>query len=117
MSHPLSTRRPPGRRRTLGYWPYLVPGAVGFAAIVAVPFLGNIYLSFTKWSGVGQPRWIGLDNYRRLLQDDVFWHLFQNTVAMIVAMTVVPTLIGLVLASVLFDVVGRRFGARTASAL
>jgi raffinose/stachyose/melibiose transport system permease protein len=36
---------------------------------------------------------------------------------MIVAMVVVPTLIGLVLAAVLFDVVGRRFGPRTSATL
>jgi raffinose/stachyose/melibiose transport system permease protein len=117
MSHSLSTRRPPGRRRSLGYWPYLVPGAVGFTVIVAAPFLGNIYLSFTKWSGVGDPRWVGLDNYRRLMHDGAFWSSFANSLAMVVAMVVLPTLLGLVIASLLFDVVGRQWGPRTASTL
>jgi raffinose/stachyose/melibiose transport system permease protein len=49
--------------------------------------------------------------------DEVFWTSFRNSVSMIVAMVVVPTLIGLLLAAVLFDVIGRRFAGRVASFL
>ncbi|MEV6417180.1 sugar ABC transporter permease [Kribbella sp. NPDC051718] len=104
-------------RGKAGYWWYLLPGAVAFTAVVAVPFGANLYLSLTKWSGIGDPRWIGLDNYDRLLHDDVFWTSFRNTAAMVIAMVVVPTLIGLVLSATLFDVIGRRFGQKTASFL
>lgn len=104
-------------RGKAGYWWYLLPGAVAFTAVIAIPFGTNLYLSLTKWSGIGEPRWIGLDNYTRLLQDDVFWTSFRNTAAMVIAMVVVPTLIGLVLSATLFDVIGRRFGPRTASFL
>ncbi|MFI5709428.1 carbohydrate ABC transporter permease [Kribbella sp. NPDC051620] len=104
-------------RGRAGYWWYLLPGAVAFTAVVAVPFGANLYLSLTKWSGIGDPRWVGLDNYDRLLHDDVFWTSFRNTAAMVIAMVVVPTLIGLVLSATLFDVIGRRFGQKTASFL
>lgn len=104
-------------RGKAGYWWYLLPGAVAFTAVVAVPFSANLYLSLTKWSGIGDPRWIGLDNYTRLLHDEVFWTSFRNTAAMVIAMVVVPTLIGLVLSATLFDVIGRRFGQKTASFL
>ncbi|WP_433004250.1 carbohydrate ABC transporter permease [Kribbella sp. CA-294648] len=104
-------------RGKAGYWWYLLPGAVAFTAVIAIPFGTNLYLSLTKWSGIGEPRWIGLDNYTRLLQDDVFWTSFRNTAAMVIAMVVVPTLIGLVLSATLFDVIGRRFGPKTASFL
>ena len=72
----------------------------------------NVYLSLTQWSGVGTPRWIGLGQLRRgCCTTSVFWASFRNTVAMIVAMVVVPTLLGLLLAAVLFDYIGQRFGA------
>jgi raffinose/stachyose/melibiose transport system permease protein len=64
---------------------------------------------------VGRPAWIGAANYARLLGDSVFWASFKNNLAMIVAMTVVPTAIGLLLAAVLFESVSRAFGRRTAS--
>ncbi|MEV4168461.1 MULTISPECIES: carbohydrate ABC transporter permease [unclassified Nonomuraea] len=106
--------RTSGRR---GYWLYLIPSLLLFLAVIVVPFLMNVGASFTRWSGVGTPRWIGLDNYTRLLADERFWQSFQHNVGLIVAMAVVPTAIGLVLAAALFDYIGKRFGTRTASAL
>ncbi|MED7927484.1 sugar ABC transporter permease [Nonomuraea sp. LP-02] len=103
--------------RTRGYWLYLVPSLVLFTAVIVVPFLMNAGASLTRWSGVGTPRWVGFDNYARLLQDERFWQSFQHNVGLIVAMAVVPTAIGLVLAAALFDYIGKRFGPRTASAL
>ena len=105
------------RRKDLTYWLYLLPGAVLFLLVIGGPLVFNVYLSLTKWSGIGDPSWVGLDNYRTLLHDDVFWTSFKNTLAMIVAMVVVPTLVGLVLAAVLFDTIGRRFKPRTAAGL
>ncbi|MEU6411454.1 sugar ABC transporter permease [Microbispora sp. NPDC046933] len=106
--------RPRGRG---GYWLYLVPSLVLFLAIIVVPFLMNVATSFTRWSGVGTPTWIGLDNYTKLFKDERFWASFQHNVALIIAMAVVPTIIGLVLAAALFDYIAKRFGGRTASAL
>ncbi|MFF0775314.1 carbohydrate ABC transporter permease [Nonomuraea wenchangensis] len=103
--------------RTRGYWLYLIPSLVLFAAVIVVPFLMNVGASLTRWSGVGTPRWVGFDNYARLLRDERFWQSFQHNVGLIVAMAVVPTAIGLVLAAALFDYIGKRFGPRTASAL
>lgn len=113
-SHALARRT---RRGTAGYWWYLLPGAVGFLAIVVIPFAMNIYYSMTKWPGIGDPRWVGLDNYTRLIGDETFWMSFRNSLAMIVAMVVVPTLIGIVLAAVLFDYLAKRFDGRVASVL
>lgn len=109
-----ATRTRPGRAV---YWLYLVPGAVLFVAVIVVPFAMNVYYSFTRWPGIGDPRWTGLDNYTRLFADETFWTSFRNSVAMIVAMVVIPTLIGLLLAAVLFDYLGKRFGPRVASVL
>ncbi|MGA4990462.1 carbohydrate ABC transporter permease [Nonomuraea bangladeshensis] len=105
------------RVRTRGYWLYLVPSLVLFTAVIVVPFLMNVGASLTRWSGVGTPRWVGFDNYARLLKDERFWQSFQHNAGLIVAMAVVPTAIGLVLAAALFDYIGKRFGPRTASAL
>ncbi|MBP2479600.1 raffinose/stachyose/melibiose transport system permease protein [Crossiella equi] len=102
-----------GRART--YWLYLVPGALLFLAVILVPLLMNVGISLTTWSGVGEPRWTGLDNYERLFADSAFWASFRNNLGLILAMAVIPTAAGLVLAAVLFDVVGKRFGPRTAS--
>jgi raffinose/stachyose/melibiose transport system permease protein len=105
------------RRLDFGYAPFLVPGVVLFAVVVLGPFVANVVLSFTRWRGVGTPSWLGLENYRRLLQDEAFWASFRNNVALIVAMTVIPTIIGLLLASLLFDYVAKRFARSWATRL
>jgi raffinose/stachyose/melibiose transport system permease protein len=104
-------------RADRGYWWYLVPGAVLFLSVVAAPFAMNIGISLTKWDGVGSPLWTGLANYRRLLADDTFWASFRHSLVLIVAMAIVPTILGLLLAYALFDVVARRIGVRAASVL
>lgn len=70
----------------------------------------NFGISFTKWRGFGTPKFVGLANYERLLGDDAFWHSLQNTLFFVVFMAVIPTVISLVLASVLFDYISERFG-------
>ncbi len=104
-------------RSRASYWLYLIPGGLLFAVVIAAPFGMNLYYSLTKWPGLGSPRWVGLDNYVRLMGDDTFWMSFRNSLAMIVAMVVVPTLLGLLLAAVLFDYLGKRFPSRVASVL
>jgi raffinose/stachyose/melibiose transport system permease protein len=96
---------------------YLIPGVVAFVAVIVVPFGMNVYFSFTRWQGVGTPTWAGLDNYRELLKDSRFWESFRHSVAMVAAMAVIPTAVGLVVAAVLFDFIGKHFGSKLASVL
>jgi raffinose/stachyose/melibiose transport system permease protein len=119
---PATDRRVRGGRRRRssarrGYLVFLIPGALLSLGVIVVPLLMTVGLSFTRWTGVGTPRWIGLANYTRLLHDANFWASFQHIALLIVAMAVVPTLIGLLLAAVLFDYLAKRFGNRTASLL
>ena len=97
---------------------YLAPIVVGFLAVVAIPFAANVAISFTSWrGGLDELTFQGLDNYRRLLSDATFWDSLGNSLYMVVAIVVVPTLLGLLIAATLFDVVGRRFGGRAAAVL
>ncbi|MEU4172917.1 sugar ABC transporter permease [Streptomyces sp. NPDC026665] len=108
-ARPLRLRNP--------YALYLIPGVIAFLAVVIVPFAMNIYFSFTHWQGVGSPTWAGLENYRELMKDSRFWESFRHSVAMVLAMAVIPTAIGLVVAAALFDFIGKHFGSKLASVL
>jgi raffinose/stachyose/melibiose transport system permease protein len=90
---------------------------IGFGVVVLVPAAWNLYLSLTQWSGIGQPVFIGFDNYVALAHDPTFWRSFQNSIAIIVAMALLPTAVGLFLAALLFDLVAPRFGARTSATM
>lgn len=108
----------PARTPRENYWPYLLPMAIGFLVVVLAPFVANIYISLHSWGGGAAPMtWVGLQNYGRILQDELFWRSFGNSLLMIVAIVVVPTALGLVLASVLFNIIAPSFGPRLASFL
>lgn len=105
-------------KHNAGYWLYLLPGLAAFLVIIVIPFCLNLWYSLHSWKGGRAPmRWIGLQNYANLLHDSAFWQSFSNSIAMIIAMVIIPTLIGLVLASALFDYVGKHWGGRAASFL
>ncbi|WP_327729455.1 sugar ABC transporter permease [Streptomyces sp. NBC_00487] len=105
------------RRPRDSYALFLLPGVLAFFAVVIVPLLMNTGVSFTDWQGVGSPEWSGLANYRELMGDADFWASFRHSLFMVVAMAVVPTGLGLVLAAALFDYVGKHFGSRVTAVL
>ncbi|WP_089880660.1 MULTISPECIES: carbohydrate ABC transporter permease [unclassified Leifsonia] len=91
---------------------------IGTAVIVLLPFAVNVFISLFRWKGgIAPMRWNGLQNYVDLLHDSQFWLAFTNTIFMIVGIVIVPTLLGLLLAAMLFDYIGREFGGRTAAFL
>jgi raffinose/stachyose/melibiose transport system permease protein len=104
----------PGKRQR-GYAVYLIPGVIASLAVIIVPLVMTVGVSFTRWTGVGTPTWIGVGNYTRLFHDELFWGSFGHIILLIIAMAVIPTLLGLVLAAVLFDYVAKYFGNRWAS--
>ncbi len=103
------------QRNQFQYYLFLIPGIVIFILLIIAPFIANVVFSFTKWSGVGTPEFIGVDNYIKAFQDKAFWASFQNNLLLIIAMTIIPTIVGMFLAVILFDVVGRGMGQGTAS--
>ncbi len=59
---------------------FISPWAIGFLIFMLGPMLALIYLSFTRWDLVGDPRWVGLRNYRRLFTDPLFWQSVKVTI-------------------------------------
>ena len=98
-----------------GYVAFLIPGILLFLLIIVFPFLANIGVSFTRWTGVGIPVWKGLANYEKAMGDSAFWASFKNNMLLIVAMTIIPTIIGLFLATFLFDYISDKFGQGVSS--
>jgi multiple sugar transport system permease protein len=71
-------------RRRLVVLAFLSPWLVGFSIFFAYPLVWTGYLSLTSYDLLSSPRWIGLDNYRYLLQDDPqIWPAVSNTLWLI----------------------------------
>ncbi|WP_208868685.1 ABC transporter permease subunit [Microbispora triticiradicis] len=98
-SPPRSGAPAPRPRRRAGDLPvamvFLLPAAVGFAAFYLWPALRTAYLSFTDYSLLAPPEWAGLDNYRRLLGDRLFWNSLKVTVEYVVINIGVQTIAAL----------------------
>ena len=103
------------KRNQLEYYLFLAPGLLWFSLLIIFPFLANVAISLTTWSGVGIPKWVGVANYVKAFQDVVFWVSFRNNLLLIIAMTIIPTIIGMLLAVLLFDIVAKHIGQSVAS--
>ena len=57
-----------GKDNKAGYL-FLLPWLIGLVVIVAGPMFASLYLSFTNYSLIQAPEFIGLDNYVRMLED------------------------------------------------
>lgn len=111
-------RIPQRGSRKIGYWLYLIPGALLVAVVIFYPLVRNLRLSLFHWrGGRAEEKWAGLDNWIALFSDQAFLQSFRNIVLVVVAMVIVPTLLGLIIAALLFDVVGRRFSGKLSSFL
>ena len=51
-----------------------------FAAVVIVPFIYGLYLTFTSWDGVSKEKpWVGFANYVATFEDSAFWAALGRT--------------------------------------
>jgi multiple sugar transport system permease protein len=60
----------PARRGARAGYVFLVPWFAGFAFFTLGPMLYSLYLSFTNYSLLAAPRWVGLANYKRMFTSD-----------------------------------------------
>ncbi|WP_211771194.1 carbohydrate ABC transporter permease [Kutzneria sp. CA-103260] len=79
----------------------ITPAVVGFAVFFAYPTIQGIYYSFTDFHVLSPPNWVGLDNFRELFGDDVFWHSLWVTVYFVLLSVVFGILISLVTAVIM----------------
>jgi multiple sugar transport system permease protein len=52
---------------------------IGLATFTAYPIVASLYYSFCDYSILKSPVWSGLDNYRQLAHDGLFWKSLRNT--------------------------------------
>jgi multiple sugar transport system permease protein len=58
---------------------FISPWLIGFCVFLVYPIYYTVRISFTRYTGFGTAKWIGLENYRHMIHDDVFWTAVYNT--------------------------------------
>ncbi|RUR01835.1 carbohydrate ABC transporter permease [Labedella endophytica] len=98
------------RRSSTNYqraaWGFLAPGVVAVVLVLHLPVLYTVFLSFTDFNGLGDPEFIGIDNYVRMFRDPAVLTSITNTLLWVVGTLVVPVGLGLVVAYLAFGLPG-----------
>jgi len=67
------------RREMLLVWVFLLPSLAVFFLYRILPLVWNAVLSAQQFSLFAPSQWIGLDHYREMVDDPVFWTSLRNT--------------------------------------
>ncbi len=71
---------PLARREAVDGYISIAPWLAGFLIFFLGPLLASVYYSFTEWTITRPPKFIGLDNYQRMLTGDaLFWQALKVT--------------------------------------
>ncbi len=82
-----------------------------YVVFVISPYVQAFYMAMTNWRGISaNPKFIGLDNFRKLLDDEVFWQAVRHHVVLLVAMPLITIAIALFFAFMLNVGGGSRHG-------
>ena len=81
---------------------FLLPLLIGVVMFFISPIFQTFYYSLTKWKGVGEATFVGLDNFKRMFTTDpVFKSEIKNTFMFVFGSIPATVLIALVIASLL----------------
>lgn len=79
---------------------YLAPGMLGFLIFIVVPLVASLVISLFDWPLFGTPKFVGLENYTRMLAGDpVFWTVLGNTLFFAVCYTVLNLVLAVAVAT------------------
>jgi len=85
---------------------FVAPGVILVAVLLYLPLLWTVYLSFTHYDGLGDPQWVGLDNYVEMFTDPGFVGSALNTLLWVVGTLIVPVGVGLAIALLTWNLGG-----------
>ena len=81
------------------YWTdylFILPGLLLSVFIILVPGVMTIFYGFTDWNGVSANyNWIGLQNFKEMVNDEIFWRALRNNIIWTVLFLTIPVGIGL----------------------
>lgn len=92
--------REAGRDNKAGYL-FLLPWLVGLVVITIGPMLASLYLSFTDYSLIQAPKWVGFANYVRMLNDERLHNALRVTFTYVIVSVPLQLMLALAIALLL----------------
>jgi ABC-type sugar transport system permease subunit len=81
---------------------FVTPNLVMYSLFILIPSAAGVILSFCEWNILGPITWVGFENYRRLLDDELLLPAFGRTFKFLL-LGVLPTVFGGFLVAVLLN--------------
>ncbi len=102
----LKLRDPAGRlqfftdlKKMMPGYLFILPAVLIISVFVFMPIVASLFLSFTQYNVLQPPKWVGLNNYYRLIfEDRLFWIAVRNTVMYVAGTVPIGVAISLLLA-------------------
>ena len=86
------------RREALAGYLFILPSFLGYFVFIIGPILAAVGLSFTSYDILNPPKFIGLDNYSRMLKDPRLLTVYENTIVFTFFAVILNVGVGLFLA-------------------
>lgn len=87
------------RQRTLFVVSFLAPAVILYGVFVAWPVLQAFVLSCFRWRGVSEnKRWVGVDNFKTLFADEVFWKSLVHNLGLLVGCGIAILILAMLIA-------------------
>lgn len=89
-------------RRYAAAYLFILPVIVLYVVFVLRPALQTFWLAFYEWNGISVDReWVGLENFRRLVNDPIFWQALQHSLVWTAVVVSFNLVVGLMAAALL----------------
>ncbi len=92
---------------------FMAPYLFLFIVFLLLPAAVGVYASFTKWGIIGEPKWVGLRNYTKLINSDLFIESLENTLYFVILAAIPLIVLGFLLALLVHQKLRGRNIART----
>ena len=81
---------------------FALPGMFCFFAVVIIPFIYGVYLTFSDWDGVAEVKnFIGLANFQKVIEDHEFWTSMLLTFKYVILVVLLVNIIAFAIAYLL----------------
>lgn len=88
----------------------LLPGLLLFVFAILAPICLSVYYGFTDYSGMGSYDFVGLENYKQLAHDSVFWNSLKNSLRLAIGFICIQHPLALITAAILDKLGGKAEG-------
>ena len=88
----------------------VLPGVLLFIFAILTPIALSVYYGFTDYSGMGSFHFIGLENYKDLMQDQTFFVALRNSLFLAIGFICIQHPLAIIVAAILDKLSGKAEG-------